>query len=407
MQEMNYPPSTLWQRMQDFPWRPVLRMLGKRFSEDNLAVTAGSLTFSTLTAIVPLFAIVLSVFTAFPVFNDLKDTLELWMIQNLIPEVISDQVVQGVTTFATHARNLGAVGIVFFVVTAFTLMSGINQHLNAIWRVKTSRPWAQLLLIYWAAITLGPLILGAGVAASSYVVSLSSGWLTGSPVDTPSGIGFLISASELLLMSTGFAALYHYVPNTHVRWTHAYIGGWFTAMGLSLAQNAMGWYLSQVPSYSLIYGTFATVPIMLLWIYLSWIIVLLGAIIAAYLPSVIMGVRQHEQGRAWQVQQAFEVLRHMQAAPEQKFSIDSLAVAMRIEAPLIEPVLEDLAGVGWVGRLDEEGSPWVLLVHPETTAVSELLAAIAIPADFHMLWQRPLQELTLADVLANLQDKHE
>ncbi len=407
MQEMNYPPSTLWQRMQDFPWRPVLRMLGKRFSEDNLAVTAGSLTFSTLTAIVPLFAIVLSVFTAFPVFNDLKDTLELWMIQNLIPEVISDQVVQGVTTFATHARNLGAVGIVFFVVTAFTLMSGINQHLNAIWRVKTSRPWAQLLLIYWAAITLGPLILGAGVAASSYVVSLSSGWLTGSPVDTPSGIGFLISASELLLMSTGFAALYHYVPNTHVRWTHAYIGGWFTAIGLSLAQNAMGWYLSQVPSYSLIYGTFATVPIMLLWIYLSWIIVLLGAIIAAYLPSVIMGVRQHEQGRAWQVQQAFEVLRHMQAAPEQKFSIDSLAVAMRIEAPLIEPVLEDLAGVGWVGRLDEEGSPWVLLVHPETTAVSELLAAIAIPADFHMLWQRPLQELTLADVLANLQDKHE
>ena len=208
-------------------------------------------------------------------------------------------------------------------------------------------------------------------------------------------------------MSTGFAALYHYVPNTHVRCTHAYIGGWFTAIGLSLAQNAMGWYLSQVPSYSLIYGTFATVPIMLLWIYLSWIIVLLGAIIAAYLPSVIMGVRQHEQGRAWQVQQAFEVLRHMQAAPEQKFSIDSLAVAMRIEAPLIEPVLEDLAGVGWVGRLDEEGSPWVLLVHPETTAVSELLAAIAIPADFHMLWQRPLQELTLADVLANLQDKHE
>ena len=382
-------------------------MLGKRFSEDNLAVTAGSLTFSTLTAIVPLFAIVLSVFTAFPVFNDLKDTLELWMIQNLIPEVISDQVVQGVTTFATHARNLGAVGIVFFVVTAFTLMSGINQHLNAIWRVKTSRPWAQLLLIYWAAITLGPLILGAGVAASSYVVSLSSGWLTGSPVDTPSGIGFLISASELLLMSTGFAALYHYVPNTHVRWTHAYIGGWFTAMGLALAQNAMGWYLSQVPSYSLIYGTFATVPIMLLWIYLSWIIVLLGAIIAAYLPSVIMGVRQHEQGRAWQVQQAFEVLRHMQAAPEKKFSIDSLAVAMRIEAPLIEPVLEDLASVGWVGRLDEEGAPWVLLVHPETTAVSELLAAIAIPADCRMLWQRPLQELTLAEVLANPQDKHE
>lgn len=407
MQETNYHPSTLWQRRQDFPWRPVLRMLGKRFSEDNLAVTAGSLTFSTLTAIVPLFAIVLSVFTAFPVFNDLKDTLELWMIQNLIPEVISDQVVQGVTTFATHARNLGAVGIVFFVVTAFTLMSGINQHLNAIWRVKTSRPWAQLLLIYWAAITLGPLILGAGVAASSYVVSLSSGWLTGSPVDTPSGIGFLISASELLLMSTGFAALYHYVPNTHVRWTHAYIGGWFTAMGLALAQNAMGWYLSQVPSYSLIYGTFATVPIMLLWIYLSWIIVLLGAIIAAYLPSVIMGVRQHEQGRAWQVQQAFEVLRHMQAAPEKKFSIDSLAVAMRIEAPLIEPVLEDLASVGWVGRLDEEGAPWVLLVHPETTAVSELLAAIAIPADCRMLWQRPLQELTLAEVLANPQDKHE
>ncbi len=394
----------LRQLLLEFPWRETLAMLRQRFSEDHLPLTASSLTFTTLTAMVPFFAVVLSVFTAFPMFRQLRAALEQWMVQNLIPDAIADPVVGGLTMFASHARGLGTAGTVFFVLTAFTLMASINQHLNAIWRVRKQRPLGQRLLIYWAAITIIPLLMGASIAVTSYLLSLSKGWITGTPVGTPGGIRFLIDTVELISMVLGMAALYHFVPNTSVRWSHALTGGVFAAAGIALAQRLLELYLERVPSYSVIYGTFATLPILLLWVYLVWIIVLLGAVIAAYLPSLLHGLKREGQGMAWQMQLAIELLRRLhqvQQTTARCVTLDQLAILMRVEAPQLEPVLEELAALRWVARLDEKDSPWVLLAHPAETRMQPLIARWLLPESEQLqpLWQHPLRSMTLADAL--------
>ncbi|MFM2324248.1 MAG: hypothetical protein RL244_1127 [Pseudomonadota bacterium] len=388
----------------DFPWRETLAMLRQRFREDHLSLTASSLTFTTLTAIVPFFAVVLSIFTAFPMFGKLQQALEQWMVQNLIPSAIANPVVESVTVFASHAKQLGTAGTVFFVLTAFLLMSSINEHLNAIWRVRKQRPLGQRLLIYWAAVTIGPVVLGASIATTSYVLSLSKGWITGTPVGTPGGIQFLINTVEFALMAGGMAALYHFVPNTRVRWTHALAGGVFAAAGIALAQRLLALYLARVPSYSVVYGTFATLPILLLWVYLAWIIILLGAVIAAYLPALLHGLRRHGQGMGWQMQLAIELLRklnHAQQTPARGLSLEVLSQQLRVEAPQLEPVLEELAELRWVGRLDEEDSPWVLLVPAEKTRLEPLIARWLLPQtpQLQPLWQHTLADMTLLDAL--------
>jgi len=199
------------------------------------------------------------------------------------------------TMFAIKASRLGAAGLVALGFTAMALMLTIDRTLNAIWRVRTPRPIAQRVLVYWAAATLGPLVLGVSLSFTSYALSASKG-LVG---EIPGGVTFLLGTLEFLLMAAGFAGLFHYVPNTHVRWRHAIAGGTFAAVGIELAKRTLGWYLAQVPTYSVLYGAFATVPIFLIWLYLGWVIVLLGAVIAAYAPSLQMRVMRWPDGPGW------------------------------------------------------------------------------------------------------------
>ncbi|MGC9561708.1 YihY family inner membrane protein [Brachymonas sp. M4Q-1] len=391
-------------RFLELPWRETLTMFRQRFREDHLALTASSLTLTTLTAMVPFFAVMLSVFTAFPVFARLQLALEQWMVQNLIPDAIASQVSNSITTFAGHARELGTAGTFFFILTAFFLMSNIDTQFNAIWRVRKRRPLAQSVLVYWAVITIGPVVLGASIATTSYILSLSQGWVTGVP-EIPSGsVKALIDLVEFALMSIGFGSLYYFVPNTRVRTAHACAGGVFTAAGLALAQRLLGLYLARVPSYSVIYGTFATLPILLLWMYMAWLIVLLGAVIAAYLPSLLRGPRRHGQGMAWQMQLAVEALRELvvaHATPQRGLSVEKLAAALEVEAPQLEPVLEELAALRWVGRLDEKVGTWVLLVPPDSTPVAPLVARWLLPPtpELQPLWQQAPAGLTLSDAL--------
>ena len=161
-------------------------------------------------------------------------------------------------------------------------MLTIDRTLNAIWRVRKPRPIAQRVLVYWAAVTLGPLLLGVSLTATSYAVSASRGFGRRAAAAASAS---LLDVLEFVLLAVGMAALFHYVPNTHVRWRHALAGGLFVAVGFEVAQaRCSRWYLGSVPTYAMVYGAFATVPIFLVWIYLGWVIVLLGAVIAAYAP---------------------------------------------------------------------------------------------------------------------------
>ncbi|QJC57216.1 hypothetical protein HC248_02537 [Polaromonas vacuolata] len=379
-------------KLARFPWRDTVSTLRDRFREDRMGLTAGSLTFTTSLALVPFFTVALAIFTAFPMFSKLQGVLQGWLIQSLIPENIARQVLGYLTQFSRQASKLGVAGLAILLATALALILTIDHTLNNIWRVKKPRPLTQRVLIYWAAITLGPLVMGASLAVTSFVVSASSG-LVG---DLPFSLRFLLDVFQFILVSGSLAALYRYVPNTHVKWAHALSGGIFAAAVLELAKKILSVYLGSVPTYSLIYGAFATLPILLVWIYVAWVIVLMGAVIAAYLPSLLAGVSRRGNGNGWQFQMSIEVLQQLYAErsqPSHGLTLSSLARQLQVDALQIEPVLAVLVELGWIGQLvddTEQDSRYLLLADPDKTALAPLMQQLLLDkADSTLpLWTR-------------------
>jgi len=364
-----------------FPWKSTAATLRERFREDRLGLTASSLTFTTTMALVPFFTLALAIFTAFPIFGKLQSALQAWLAQSLIPEAIARQVLGYLTQFAGKANRLGAFGLAVLIVTALALMLTIDRTLNGIWRVRRRRPFAQRVLIYWAALTLGPLLLGASLSLTSYVVSASRGLVSA----MPGVLQVVLDVIEFFLLAGGLAALYRYVPNTPVRRSHAWAGAVFAAVGIEVARRLLAWYIGKVPAYSLVYGAFATVPILLVWIYVAWVVVLLGAVVAAYLPSLMTGTRRRS-GHGWQFQVALEVLRELDAArvsARRGLSAPELARILELETVQLEPVLETLVDLDWVGRVneieDEEDTRYVLLADVASTALEPLIRHLLLP----------------------------
>ncbi|MES2887843.1 MAG: YihY family inner membrane protein [Pseudomonadota bacterium] len=368
----------LWQTLEDWPWRDTVRTLRQRFREDRLGLTAGSLTFTTLISLVPLLTVMLAVFSAFPMFSNFQQALEQYFLRSLVPEGISKPVLRSLTQFSASAHSLGAVGLIFLVLSAQALMLTIDRTLNAIWRVRKPRPIAQRVLVYWAAATLGPLFLGISLSLTSYAVSASRG-LVGA---LPGGVAFLLTLIEVVMLTCGMAALFRYVPNTHVRWRHAFTGAFVAVLGFQLAKRMLGWYLGSVDAYQVIYGAFAAVPIFLVWIFLSWVIVLLGAVIAAYTPSLQMKVVRHADVAGAPFQLAVAVLRLLataRAQPGHGLSLEALSTRLRIDPLQIEPALDVLVRLDWVARLDEEGSArYTLICEPAATPAAPLLRSLLL-----------------------------
>ena len=363
-----------------FPWRGTLLTLRDRFREDHMGLTASSLTFTTSIALVPFFTVALAIFTAFPMFSKLQGALQGWLVDSLIPDTIARQVLGYLTLFSRQANKLGVAGLAVLLVTAIALILTIDRTLNNIWRVRTPRPLTQRVLIYWAAITLGPLLLAASLAASSFVVSASSGLVGSMPIS----LRFLLDISQFVLVAGGLAALYRYVPNTYVKWAHAWVGGIFVAAGIEVAKKVLGLYLSNVPTYSMIYGAFATLPILLVWIYVAWIIVLMGAVIAAYLPSLLAGVARRGGGHGWQFQLAVEVLQqlhHHRTNARRGCGATALAQALQVDVLQLEPALEALTALQWIGQLVEERdleSRYILLADPDQTPLEPLMQRLLL-----------------------------
>jgi membrane protein len=180
--------ARLLQTLQTWPWLDTLKTLRVRFREDRLGITASSLTFTTLISLVPLVTVMLAVFSAFPMFASFQTALQTYFLQSLVPDGIAKPVLAALTQFASKSSRLGSVGLAFLVITALALMLTIDRTLNGIWRVRTPRPMAQRVLVYWSAATLGPLLLGVSLSLTSYVLSASKG-LVGA---LPGGVSFLL-----------------------------------------------------------------------------------------------------------------------------------------------------------------------------------------------------------------------
>lgn len=388
--------------LRSWPWSDTARTLHQRFREDRLGLSAGSLTFTTLIALVPLLTVMLAVFTAFPMFGSFQGALEKYFLQALVPDGIARPVLRALTQFAAKARSVGSVGLLLLLVTALSMMLTIDRTLNGIWRVRQPRPLAQRVLVYWAALTLGPLAVGVSLTVTSYAVSASKG-LVGA---LPGGVNLVFDLLQFGLLAAAMAGLFHYVPNTFVRWAHAWAGGVFVAAGFEVAKAALAWYVESMASFSAVYGAFASLPILLLWIYLGWVIVLLGAVIAAYAPSLQMRAvrRADEPGARFTL--ALELLQRLLAARSgtaQGLSLHDLARALRQDPLQIEPVLDRLIEIGWVGRLEEAGAQrHVLLGEPASLRMGPLVEALLLAprrANEAVAARSGLHDLTLADVL--------
>ena len=389
-----------------FPWRQMLRTLWLRFREVRLGMTASSLTFTTVLALVPLFTLVLAIFTAFPIFAQVQDQLQRWLIESLVPESISRQVLGSLTQFSRKASRLGLVGLLAVVATSLALLVTIDRTLGQIWRVSRQRNWAQRVLIYWAGLTLGPLLLGGSLAISSY---LFTGYLSGLGDWLPVSVRTLLDLVEFCLLVGCVTGLYYYLPNTRVDWRHALIGGVAVALGLELAKKVLALYLAQMPTYSAIYGAFSAVPILLVWIYVAWVVVLLGAVVTASLPEIGRQAKRHADGPGWSFRLALEVLQRLSVArmaSPQGLRLSQLADELHIEQRHAQLVLDALQELNWVGRLEQSDtqieSTWVLLVEISVTQLEPLVKKLCLhPSEAtDLLWQKTqLTRLMLADVI--------
>jgi membrane protein len=371
-------------------WLATAEALVRRFREDRLALTAGGLTFTTIISLVPLLTVMLALFSAFPMFATLQVSLQKYFLQSLVPETIVRPVLGAISQFSLRASRLGTVGLIALVVSALAMMLTIDRALNTIWRVRKRRRIGQRVAIYWAAVTLGPLIFAISLSATSFVASASRGLLG----HTPSSLGFAIATFDFVLETIAVAALFRYVPNTVVRWRHAFLGGLFVAVCMALGKRGLTAYFGVVPTYALIYGAFATVPIFLVWIYLSWVIILLGAVIAAYAPVVGMRVVRWPDAPGAEFHLALLVLGQLadaRADGRRGLGAEEIADLIGIDPLEVAGVLDALTEIDWVGRLDEpEGARNVLLCDPASTAAEPLIAKLLLdPApDLQATWQR-------------------
>ena len=389
--------------LRSFPWRVALTGLRQRFRDDRLGQTAGALTFTTTIALVPLLTVALAVLTAFPLFGQFQTVLQRWLVESLIPDSIARQVLGYLTQFTSKASRLGFLGFVALLFSAVALVFTIDRTLNAIWRVRQARPWGQRVLIYWAALTLGPLVL----ATSLFMLTTALTWGGQSWGPGQAWLRFILDVLEFGLTALGIGALYKYVPHTHVPARHAWWGGTLAAIVLEVARWALAQYLAKVGTFAAVYGAFATVPILLVWIYTTWVIVLVGAVAVASLPSWLSGAVRDNSAPGWLFQLALEVVRQLiqqrGTAPHGMAVLD-LASELQADTRDVEAVLTTMVDADWVGRLvpsdEAQALRYVWLADPSQLPLAPLMSRYLladVPAN-QALWAR-WQGLRLADAL--------
>ena len=400
--------QNFFERLARFPWRNTTRTLRQRFREDRLGQTAGSLTFTTTIALVPMVTVALAVLTVFPMFADFQVVLQKRLVESLVPDNISRQVLGYLTQFASKASRLGAAGVTALLFSALALVFTIDRTLNAIWRVRKRRPLAHSMLLYWTAITLGPLLMGASMVMMSEFVAVSRGV-------APQGAGnlrWLFGTLEFLLLAWAISALYRFVPYTQVRWSHALVGGIWVAAATEMARKVLAYYFGQMSTYSVVYGAFATVPILLVWIYLAWSIVLIGAVLVANLPSLLAGISRDGRSVGWRFQLALEVLQRLQiarATDAHGASLTTLCDDLALDPLQLEDVLSTLVDLDWIARLSEsvdarqthvQEARYVMLADPHRTPLAPLMERLLLvrSPEAEGLWMK-WQDLRLRDVL--------
>ncbi|MGN6317551.1 YihY family inner membrane protein [Trinickia sp.] len=351
----------------------LARFAAKRSGEDRIAQVAGSLTFTTMLAIVPLATVAFALFTAFPIFAKFQASLQMFLAQHFMPDQINNQIFKYLNQFASKAKGLTTAGMIVLFVTSVMTMMTVESAFNVIWRVAKPRPFAQRVLVYWAIITLGPLLIGVSLSISSYLFAQSS-LLSNGPV--PSVLEWALTGAALPLTALAFALLYVYLPNCSVAWRDAVVGGLIAAVAFELAKRGFGYYVRRMPTYTAVYGAFALVPLFLLWVYLCWFITLAGATIVSALPAIRLGQfhRRHYAGS--DLLDALELLVRLdegREAGKPGLTIVELSRLLRCDLDTVTRLLGKLSRREWVTRLaDDTAQRYVLIANPAQVTVGRL-----------------------------------
>jgi len=363
-----------------------VRLVAARFDEDRCIQVAGSLTFTTLLALVPLVTIAFALVSAFPVFEEWSNQFKVFILTSMVPEVGGKVITVYMQQFAENAARLTAIGVAFLALTAVMLMVTVEREFNTIWRVRRERSTLQRLLVYWTVLTSGPVLLGASLSLTSWLVTQSMGLVQG-----VEGAGAVILEwLPIALNAAAFGLVYLVLPNRRVRVADAAIGGLTAALAFEMMKHGFGVYITRFPTYTLVYGAFATVPIFLLWLYLSWLVILLGAVVVAVLPQwrigagILHGVPGDRFPGALRILNALGEAHVRGETPTQV----RLSLAAGLTDEETDRVLQRMESGGWVRRVGT--ASWVLAHDLATLRVAEVYrlfvfrapeANLSMPAD--------------------------
>jgi len=294
---MNFNFTSLRESLPEL-WRRA-RYVFSRFNADRCSENAAALTYMSLFALVPLLTVVYTMASAVPAFQGLETKMQAFLFENLMPDTNSE-IRTYLDDFSRQAKNLTGPGIVFLVVTAVLMLRNIEKAFNQIWRASENRSPVSSFLLYWAVLSLAPVMVGLALTISTYLASFADALQS---YDVIGIKAFMLKISPLLLTTAGFSLVYIAVPNCRVPFKHCLIGGLIAAVAFHIARSV---FTAAVvgSSYTFIYGAFAAVPLFLLWIYLSWNIVLMGGILVHSMSAY----QSEEQANRPLVLKALDVL---------------------------------------------------------------------------------------------------
>ena len=357
--------------------RELLKFLVDRLFEIRLSDTASTMTLATLLGIVPLLAISLAVFAAFPAFSGEREALETLILTSFIPEQYSEIIVKHLREFSQHAAGLTTFGAVGLLITGVLLINKLFVTINRIFRIRRPRPLMERVLIYWALITLGPISIATSLSFTGHIAAL-----TFEGVD-PGISRFFYSVGLIILQSFAYAAVYAFVPNCLVRFRHAFIGGFIVSLASLVVKRGFAHYVAAGTITSL-YGAFAAVPVFVLWIYVAWYLFFAGAAVTAVIPQLIGGrcTDHFKPGNAFYTALAFleAFLKREAKGKTPVLTTIELAEETDTTPQDARAVLEVLSEIDFVKSVNEKGAPesWALVADSARVTVRPVLEALAL-----------------------------
>jgi membrane protein len=353
-----------------------------RFNRDGCFAAAGALSYTSLVSLVPLGVIALGILSAFPNFATLRQDLLAFIFRNFVPQ-ISEQAAWWFEYFAASATQATAIGIVGIGATGILLLVTVEDQLNLLWRVPAPRPWSQRVVAYWTLMTLGPLLVGMSLTLSTYLdtaarragidpealAQLASTWPH-----------FLARFLPWLLEMTACTLLYCLIPNCAVRWRDGALGAAVAAIAIEILKIGFSIYIANFASYQTVYGAIAAIPIFLLWMYVSWLAVLLGAVVAANLPTWRVDERlAHLSSGGVRLGFSLALIAVLARAQLRGATCRTASLATELGVPtsVVDEHLQRLARAGFTAPTQNGG--WVLAWSPESATLHDLYLALGLP----------------------------